>query len=147
MPPSVLDALNRVHSAPRKSEKPVPAMAPAGAAKADTALDVAGSKKKKPTADKATDDAEGKLNESEELSAKNKKLTQELKEMRALLAAAEKSKRDHSDSEQGSTHVADPRDRRNKTQRSDTDEKQGTLHRSDVYRAMSVSVETEFFFL
>ena len=142
MPPSVMDALNRVHSAPKKSEKPVLAMAPAGAAKADTALDGAGSKKKKTTADKATDDTEGKLNESDELSAKNKKLEQELKEMRALLAAAEQNKRDYSDSEQGSTR--DPRDRRNKKQRSesDTDEKRGTLHRADVYRAMSVSVET-----
>ena len=144
MPPSVMDALNRVHSAPRKMDKPVLATARAGVAKtADTALDVGGKKKKKKTGDKATDDAEAKLNESDDLSATNKKLAQELKEMRALLAAAaEKTKRlgDDSDSEQGS--YRDRRGRRNKKQCSATDEKQGTLHRSDIYRAMSVSVET-----
>ena len=147
MPPSVMDALNRVHSAPRKMDKPGPVLATAraGVAKtADTAaLDVGGKKKKKKTGDKATDDAEAKLNESDDLSATNKKLAQELKEMRALLAAAaEKTKRlgDDSDSEQGSNR--DRRGRRNKKQRSATDEKQGTLHRSDIYRAMSVSVET-----
>ena len=48
MPPSVMDALNRVHSAPRKMDKPVLATARAGVAKtADTALEVGGKKKKK----------------------------------------------------------------------------------------------------